>query len=289
MKRIGFIGLGSMGLSMALNLRKAGFEVMGFNRTREKEAPLLQAGGLPAKSLKAVGEQCEVLVLCLPTDGVVREMMLGEGGALTGNTRVRWVVDCSTIDVTAARQLGADLLERGVWYFDSPVSGGPQGARDGTLTIMVGGDQAQMEEILPVYQVMGRNIVHVGPNGSAQQFKLINQILTWVNHAVICEAAALAKRAGLDEDKLYNCLMTSYGYSKVLEVTYKGHIQPLNFENPTGMKMMCKDLTLAQHFAHDYGAQLPMTDKAMELYQKALDDGYDGCDQCVILKQLLQA
>ena len=113
MKRIGFIGLGSMGLSMALNLRKAGFEVMGFNRTREKEAPLLQAGGLPAKSLKAVGEQCEVLVLCLPTDGVVREMMLGEGGALTGNTRVRWVVDCSTIDVTAARQLGDDLLERG--------------------------------------------------------------------------------------------------------------------------------------------------------------------------------
>ena len=176
-----------------------------------------------------------------------------------------------------------------MWYFDSPVSGGPQGARDGTLTIMVGGDQAQMEEILPVYQVMGRNIVHVGPNGSAQQFKLINQILTWVNHAVICEAAALAKRAGLDEDKLYDCLMTSYGYSKVLEVTYKGHIQPLNFENPTGMKMMCKDLTLAQHFAHDYGAQLPMTDKAMELYQKALDDGYDGCDQCVILKQLLQA
>lgn len=98
MKRIGFIGLGSMGLSMALNLRKAGFEVMGFNRTREKEAPLLQAGGLPAKSLKAVGEQCEVLVLCLPTDGVVREMMLGEGAPLpeTPGSAGWWIAAPST-------------------------------------------------------------------------------------------------------------------------------------------------------------------------------------------------
>ena len=110
-----------------------------------------------------------------------------------------------------------------------------------------------------------------------------------MNHAVICEAAALAKRAGAGRGQTVRLPHDLYGYSKVLEVTYKGHIQPLNFENPTGMKMMCKDLTLAQHFAHDYGAQLPMTDKAMELYQKALDDGYDGCDQCVILKQLLQA
>ena len=287
MKTIGFIGLGSMGLSMALNLRRAGFPVMGYNRTREKEAPLLQAGGLPAGALEELGRRCDVLVLCLPTGDIVREMLLGPGGALTGPVRVRWILDCSTVDVTQAKELGDQLREVGIWYFDAPVSGGPKGAEEGTLTIMVGGDEEQLrQELMPICQAMGRNILHTGPNGTGQQFKLINQILTWVNHAVICEAAALAKRAGLDEDKLYDMLMTSYGSSRVLEVTYKSHIQPRNYENPTGMRMMCKDLTLAQKFARDYHAAMPMKDTAMSLYQKALDSGQGDCDQSIILEQL---
>ena len=114
-----------------------------------------------------------------------------------------------------------------------------------------------------IYKAMGENIMYFGENGSAQKIKLINQIMTWVNHAVICEAAVLAKKADIDEDKMYDCLMTSFGYSRVFEVTYKNHIQHENYDNPTGMKMMVKDLTLARKFAGDYGAMLPMTDAAM--------------------------
>jgi len=137
-----------------------------------------------------------------------------------------------------------------------------------------------------IYKAMGENIMYFGENGSAQKIKLINQIMTWVNHAVICEAAVLAKKADIDEDKMYDCLMTSFGYSRVFEVTYKNHIQHENYDNPTGMKMMVKDLTLARKFAGDYGAMLPMTDAAMKLYSRAIEDGHGERDQCIIMEQL---
>lgn len=291
MLKLGFAGLGSMGLSMALCLRRAGFEVMGWNRTREKEAPLTAAGGTSAPSLAAMGADCDAVVLCLPHDGVVREVLLGPDGILSGkNRRARYVVDCSTIDVTAAKTLGAELADMGVYYFDSPVSGGPQGARDGTLTIMVGGDEGVLNgTLMPVYQAMGKNILYFGPNGSAQQIKLINQILTWVNHAVLCEAGVLAKKAGLDEKKLYDCIMTSYGYSRVFEVCYPTHIMTENYDNPTGMAMMVKDLELAQRFAASCGARLPMTDAAMILYRKAIESGHGERDQSIIMEQLKES
>jgi len=195
--------------------------------------------------------------------------------------------DSITIDVTAAEELGAELEKKSVWYFDSPVSGGTVGAENGTLTIMVGGNEEVLNQaLMPVYQAMGRNILYFGPNGSALKIKLINQILTWVNHAVICEAAVLAKKAGLDLDKMYDCLLNSFGYSRVLEVTFKSHIQPENYSNTTGMKMMVKDLQLARKFAEACGAVLPMTDAAMALYDKAIEDGYGEMDQCVIMEQL---
>lgn len=284
---VGFIGLGNMGAKMAMNLLKNGFHVIGYNRTASKVEPLVAAGGERAESLADLGRRCEVVVLCLPNDEIVRNMLLGPDGVIGAESQVRYVVDCSTIDVTAAAALGKELRERGVWYFDSPVSGGPEGAEKGTLTIMVGGDETVLnDQVMPIYQAMGKNILYFGPNGAAQQIKLINQILTWVNHAVICEAAVLAKKAGLDEDKLYNCMLSAYGYSRVFEVSYKSHIQPENYENPTGMSMMVKDLKLAQKFAEAYGAKLPMTDMAMELYQKAIEDGHGDCDQCIIMEQL---
>ena len=287
MMKVGFVGLGSMGIKMAMNLIKAGFETMGYNRSREKEIPFVEAGGISAPSLAAMGEQCEAVVLCLPNDSIVRTMVLGSDGLLSGKEpKVRYVIDCSTIDVTAAQELGKDMLEKGVYYFDSPVSGGPKGALEGTLTIMVGGDEKALQEVMPVYEAMGKKIMHFGPNGAAQQIKLINQILTWVGHAIVCEAGMLAKKAGLDEQRLYECIMTSYGYSKVFDVTYMSHIVPMNYDNPTGMKMMVKDLDLAQKFAAAYGAKLPMTDAAMVMYRKAIEDGHGERDQCIILEQL---
>ena len=288
MMKVGFIGLGSMGTKMAKNLIKGGFDVTGFNRTKSKEEELAKYGAKRVSTLTEMGETCDVIITCLPNDTIEREFIFGKNGLLDSeHPRFKYLMDCSTIDVTAAKEIGDSLKERDIYYFDSPVSGGPKGAEDGTLTIMVGGDEDILnQQLMPFYKAMGKNIMYFGENGSAQKIKLINQILTWVNHAVICEAAVLAKKAGLDEDKMYDCLMTSFGYSKVFEVTYKSHIQPENYDNPTGMKMMVKDLMLAQKFSNDYGASLPMTDAAMKLYSKAIEDGYGEMDQSIIMEQL---
>lgn len=288
MLKVGFIGLGSMGTKMAKNLIKSGFDVMVYNRTKSKEEELLKLGAKSASTPAEMGAKCNAIVTCLPNDTIESDYIFGKEGLLESNNPLfKYFISCSTIDVTAAKKIGDSLKERGIYYFDSPVSGGPKGAEDGTLTIMVGGDEDVLNQhLMPIYKAMGKNIMYFGENGSAQKIKLINQIMTWVNHAVICEAAVLAKKAGLDEDKMYECLMTSFGYSKVFEVTYKSHIQPENYDNPTGMKMMVKDLTLAQKFAKDYAAILPMTEAAMSLYTKAIEDGYGERDQCIIMEQL---
>jgi len=286
--KIGFVGLGSMGMKMAVNFIKNGYEVTGFNRTKSKEEELAKQGGKRVSSLAEMGETCDVIATCLPDDTILSEMVFGPKGLLAGkDVKFRYLIDFSTIDVVAAQDIGKRLKENGIFYFDSPVSGGPKGADEGTLTIMVGGDENVFtEKLMPLYKVLGKNIMYFGENGSAQKIKLINQILTWINHAVICEAAVLAKKAGLDEDKMYDCIVTSYGHSRVFEVTYKSHIQPENYSNPTGMKMMVKDLKLAQKFADDYGAILPVTDAAMELYNKAIEEGHGEKDQSIIMEQL---
>lgn len=286
--KVGFIGLGSMGTKMAKNLMKNGFDVTGFNRTKSKEEELAKHGAKRVSTLAEMGKTCDVIITCLLNDTIEKEYIFGKDGLLDSeHPIIKYLIGCSTIDVTAAKEIGDNLREKGIYYFDSPVSGGPKGAEEGTLTIMVGGDEDVLNKhLMPIYKAMGKNIMYFGENGSAQKIKLINQIMTWVNHAVICEAAMLAKKAGLDEDKMYDCLMTSYGYSKVFEVSYKSHIQPEYYDNPTGMKMMVKDLLLAQKFANDYGAMLPMTDAAMKLYSKAIEDGYGEMDQSIIMKQL---
>ena len=282
---IGFIGLGIMGMKMALNLQKNGFDVIGFNRTKSKEEEFVRLGGRRAASLAELGCMADAIIACLPNDVIVREMIVN---LLTATElKFKLFIDCSTIDVAAAGVIGEMMQKRGVYYFDSPVSGGPAGAEEGTLTIMAGGDEKAFYDLAqPIFKAIGSNIMYFGENGSGQKAKLINQILTWVNHAVICEAAVLAKKAGLDMDKLYDCIMTSYGYSRVFEMTYRSHIQQENYENPTGMQMLVKDLKLAQAFAASYSARLPMTDESMKLYLNALEAGFGGKDPGIIMEQL---
>lgn len=286
--KIGFVGLGEMGFRMACCLLKAGFEVIGYDVTKEKEDALVKEGGQKVNSLAELGQACETIVACLTSDTVVRRVL--EEILKGGTHKLRYFIDCSTIGVPGAEALGAWLKEQGIYYFDSPVSGGPGGAETGTLTIMVGGDEGIFNNVLlPVYQAMGKNIPYFGGIGSGQKIKLINQILVWSNYAVICEAAVLAKKANLDEDKMYDCLMNSYGASRIMEVSYKSHIQPENYSTTTGLKMLVKDMKLAQKFAQAYGAKLPMTDEAMKMYNKAMEELGDNDgdrDGCIIMEQL---
>lgn len=284
--KIGFIGLGVMGFPMACNLIKNGLEVYGFDLNENQRKQLEALGGNAVDEIKQIAVHCEAVVIMLPATPHVMSVIFENSGLLSRTSAVKYILDCSTIDVKTAEEIGQQLKESGIAYMDSPVSGGPQGAVDGTLTIMVGGEETAYREVKYIYEAMGKNINYIGGSGAGQKAKLINQLMTWVNHAVICEAAVLAKKAGMDMDMLYKCLLTSYGYSKILEVCWQPHIQPENYENPTGMAMMVKDLKLLLDFSRAYDTTLPMTNTAMTMYNRAIEMGYKEKDPAVIMEQL---
>ena len=202
MKRIGFIGLGIMGGAMSMNLLKAGFPLAVWNRTPEKVKPLLEAGAKPAKSPKEVAEKSDVVIDMVTDSKDVEEVLIGEEGVIHGARPGTIVVDMSTISPIVTREIAKKLGEKGIRMLDAPVSGGDIGARNATLSIMVGGDADAYEECLPVFQAMGKTITHIGGHGDGQVCKAVNQILVGVNVLGVAEALMFASKAGVDVDKV---------------------------------------------------------------------------------------
>lgn len=203
MKRIGFIGLGLMGSGMSMNLLKAGFQLTVWNRTASKTKPLFDAGAKVARSPREVAENSDVVVDIVTDSPDVEEVLLGRNGVVHGTRPGMIVVDMSTISPAVTRRIASELGKVGVRMLDAPVSGGDIGARNGTLSIMAGGDADAFEECLPVFQAMGKNIVHVGGHGMGQTVKLCNQILVGMNMLAVAEALMFASRAGVDLDKVF--------------------------------------------------------------------------------------
>ncbi|MCD6296777.1 MAG: NAD(P)-dependent oxidoreductase, partial [Deltaproteobacteria bacterium] len=175
--KVAFIGLGTMGIGMSLNILKAGNELTVHNRTREKEITLAEQGAKRAESPKDAATGAEIIVTCVSDTPDVEEIILGENGIIHGASKESIVIDMSTISPSATRNLAKELGKKGIKMLDAPVSGGPEGARNGTLAIMAGGDKADFERALPVLESMGKTITHVGPIGAGQITKAINQIL----------------------------------------------------------------------------------------------------------------
>ena len=202
MKRIGFIGLGIMGGAMSVNLLKAGFPLAVWNRTPEKVKPLLEAGAKPAKSPKEVAEKSDIIIDMVTDSKDVEEVLIGEEGVIHGARPGTIVVDMSTISPIVTREIAKKLGEKGIRMLDAPVSGGDIGAKNATLSIMVGGDADAYEECLPVFQAMGKTITHIGGHGDGQVCKAVNQILVGVNVLGVAEALMFASKAGVDVDKV---------------------------------------------------------------------------------------
>ena len=203
MKRIGFIGLGLMGSGMSMNLLRTGFPLTVWNRTMSKTKPLLDAGASVARSPKEVAENSDVVVDIVTDSPDVEEVLLGRNGVVHGARPGMIVVDMSTISPAVTRHIASELGKAGVRMLDAPVSGGDVGARNGSLSIMVGGDADTFEECLPVFQAMGKNIVNVGGHGMGQTVKLCNQILVGMNMLAVAEALMFASRAGVDLEKVF--------------------------------------------------------------------------------------
>jgi 3-hydroxyisobutyrate dehydrogenase len=202
LKRIGFIGLGIMGGAMSVNLLKAGFPLTVWNRTPEKMRPLLEAGAKPVKSPKEVAERSDIVIDMVTDSKDVEEVLLGKEGVIHGARPGTIVVDMSTISPIVTKEIAKKLGEKGIRMLDAPVSGGDIGARNATLSIMVGGDAETYEECLPVFQAMGKTITYIGGHGDGQVCKAVNQILVGVNVLGVAEALMFAHKAGVDMDKV---------------------------------------------------------------------------------------
>ena len=264
--RVGFIGLGIMGRPMAENLLKAGFPVVVFNRTRAKEAPLVAAGAVAPGSPAEVAAASDVVVTMVPDSPDVEAVLLGPRGVLERVRAGQWLVDMSTISPDRTRELAARVSEKGAELLDAPVTGGDVGARQGTLTIMVGGSAAAYERVLPVLQAMGKRIAHVGPTGAGQALKLCNQILCAVNMVGLCEALSVAGRAGLDLHQFLDVLGTGAGGSWAL-----ANLGPKIVKRELGpafmVRLMQKDLRLAQELGRGLGVPLAGTALAQQLFR----------------------
>lgn len=289
MAKIGFVGLGNMGLPMALNLVKAGHEVAGFDLSAEAKAKLAEAGGRAAASLAEVAAGVEVIVSMLP-EGRHVEAVYGElFGLVPAGTLF---IDSSTIHVESARKVATEGTAKGHVVVDAPVSGGTGGAAAGTLTFMVGGTDAGFAAAKPILEKMGKNIVHAGAAGAGQAAKICNNMILGISMVAVCEGFALAEKLGLDAQKLFDVASTSSAQCWAL-TTYcpvPGPVptSPANRDYQPGFAtaMMLKDLKLAQDVASSAGQATPLGAEAAQLFRLFNDQGNSARDFSSIVQFL---
>jgi 2-hydroxy-3-oxopropionate reductase len=274
---VGFIGLGVMGRSMAVNLVKAGHEVVAHDVRREAVADLAAQGAKPAASVAEAAARADIVVTMLPDTPQVEEVVLAAGGLVENSPPGRLVVDMSTIAPSAARRLAEAMAERGVAMLDAPVSGGPQGAENGTLSIMVGGEAEAVARARPVLEGMGRTIVHVGPAGAGQTVKCCNQLMVGMHIQAVCEALALGRAAGLDLVKLREVLLGGAAASWMLQ-NHAPLILAKDDRAGFRIDLQLKDLRLANELAFELGVPLPGTAQVTSLYlgNRAYGEGDKG-------------
>jgi 2-hydroxy-3-oxopropionate reductase len=272
MTTIAFIGLGTMGRHMAVNLAKAGHRVRAFDARAEALADLREHGPEPVGSVEEAAQGADLAITMLPDTPQVEEVVLGPGGLRDNPPAGKLVVDMSTISPSATQAMAAALHEAGVAMLDAPVSGGPTGARDAKLSIMVGGSAEAFARAKPVFEAMGKTIVHVGDSGAGQAVKLCNQIICGINLQAICEALALGRSMGLDLEKLREVLMGGAANSWMLE-----NLGPLMIRKDPGagfrIDLKLKDLRLAGEEAFARGVPLPGTALVTSLYLEARAHG----------------
>jgi 2-hydroxy-3-oxopropionate reductase len=282
MLKVGYIGLGLMGKSIARNILKAGFPLVVHNRSRAAVDELSAEGATPAFTPAEVAAQVDVIFTNLPDTPDVELVALGKDGIIAGAHEGLVFVDNSTIKPAAARMIAAKLDEKGVLSLDAPVSGGDIGAKNGTLTIMVGGDSVALEKVMPVFQAMGKTITHVGEAGAGQVAKACNQIMVAAQMVAMGELLIFAKKAGVDPRKVVEAIKGGAAQCWTLDVKpprlFSGNRQP-------GFKayMMEKDLGIILESAREYGVPLPATAENAQLFNAMLQMGMAELDNSAVI------
>ncbi len=284
MKRIGFIGLGHMGAPMAANLQQAGYRLCVFDLAREAMTPLIQAGATAAASASEAAAGAEVVISMLPSSPHVERLYLGEQGILARLDPQTLIIDCSTIAPQTARQVAREAHKRGLQMLDAPVSGGVAGAQAGTLTFIVGGEAAVVEQARPLFMAMGKNLFHAGDSGAGQVAKICNNMLLAIHMLGTAEALQLGVNNGLDPKVLSDIMLKSSGRNWSLELynPYPGVMENVpaarRYEGGFMVDLMHKDLGLAQEAALHSQSATPLGALAKNLYALHAMNGHGALD-----------
>ena len=285
--RVAFLGLGIMGSRMAANVAKAGFELIVWNRTQAKAQQFREAHpGVGAAATPAEAANAADIVVTMVVDGPqVEQVLLGEDGAASGATQGTLCVDCSTIGPTAARAIAAELATGGIGMLDAPVTGSAPRAEEGTLTIMVGGEEEAFERARPVLEAMGRTIVHAGPLGHGQMVKLINNAVAATNAAVVGEALLVGARAGVDLDALSVVMGAGSGASAMLELK-AGPMREHDYAPLFKLEHMLKDVRLCLEEGQAVGAPFQFAALTREILSAAAGRGHGEEDFAALIEVL---
>ena len=282
MLKVGYIGLGLMGKSIARNILKAGFPLVVHNRSRPAVDELVAEGATAADSPREVAAQVDVVFTNLPDTPDVEKVVLGEKGIIAGAHAGLIYVDNSTIKPAAARKIAEKLAEKKVFALDAPVSGGDIGAKNGTLTIMVGGEASALEKVMPVFMAMGKTVTHVGDSGAGQVAKAANQIMVAAQMVAMGELLVFSKKAGVDPRKVVDAIKGGAAQCWTLDVKpprlFDGNRSP-------GFKahMQLKDLRIILDTAQEYDIPISGTVENTKLFQQMIDAGMGELDNSAVV------
>ena len=280
---VGFIGLGVMGRPMALHLVRAGYSVRVYARRPEATAPLVEAGAARSATAAELASQSDVVITMVTATSDVEEVLLGSDGVLDGAKPGTLVIDMSTIAPQATRRMAERLAARQVRMLDAPVTGGPAGAEAATLTIMVGGDAAVLEEARPILERLGRQIVHMGGHGAGQIAKACNQLALLVNAEGAAEALALGARYGLDPRRLREALLGGIASSRVLDV-FGARMAAREFTPGMATRLYDKDLGIVLDLAREAGQPLPAASVVRTHLDRMMADGKAHQDLAALIE-----
>jgi 3-hydroxyisobutyrate dehydrogenase len=283
--RVGFCGMGTMGAAMAANVARAGFQLTVWNRTPGRAELPLSLGAAEAATPRELAAASDIIVVCVSDSPDVEQVLFGPVGVAGGAASGSLVIDCSTISPAVTRELAERLAGQGVAMVDAPVSGGSEGAQKGTLTIMVGGDAADVERARPILASMSANITHMGPIGAGQATKAVNQVILCGSYLGVAEGIVLAIKAGLDPDLVVGALSGGAARSWVLENRAGRMIAddyPLGFR----IALHLKDLGIALDLARDVGASLPVAALASQIESGLVAKGHGDDDNSALARAI---
>jgi len=278
-EKLGFIGLGNMGLPMSINLLKAGFTVYGFDTNSKAMEQFIDEGGVGLATAKEVAEQSDIIMTSLPTPQIVELVYKSEQGIIHHAKKGSLIIDFSTVNPELNDSLHKEAQSLGLRYLGAPVSGGVIGAIHATLTIMVGGEEEDYQSGSEIFGIVGKNIYHLGTSPSVgTRIKLLNNLMIGFYTEAVAETIVLGEKMGIHADTLYEVLSNSYGQSRIYERNYVEYMKNENYQPGFSTNLLLKDLRLAKNMAKEAGVPLRIGEQLVDLYSDISQQGYGEND-----------